>query len=176
MRRKIVGTLGTMLAIGLTTTTAVAAAATPTTGKESFSGALIVGGDASARNILSTFVAADGVFIGNGRIVEVPNGPGDGDNVTRDDLVFPQGKLHLVSTNKSFSVSVNPKTCAVRIAIRQTAKIEGGTGKFSGATGTFVGGVHGHGVTFRAADGTCSQHGALLLEVDLVSGHGTLSM
>jgi hypothetical protein len=176
MRRKIVGSLATVLGIGLTITTAVAPAATPTTGKESFRGALIVGGDASARNILSTYVAADGVFRGHGRIVEVPNRPGDGDNVTRDDLVFPQGKLHLVSTNKSFSVSMNPKTCAVRIGVRQTAKIEGGTGKFSGAAGTFVGGVRGHGVTFRAANGTCSHQGALLLEVDLVSGHGTLSM
>jgi hypothetical protein len=176
MRRKIIASLGTMLAIGLTITTAVAPAATQAAGKESFRGALIVGGDASARNILSTYIAADGVFSGHGRIVEVPNRPGDGDNVTRDDLVFPQGKLHLVSTNKSFKVSVNPKTCAVRIAIRQTAKIEGGTGKFSRATGTFAGGVRARGVTFRAANGTCSQQGALLLEVDLVSGHGTISL
>lgn len=164
-----------MLAVGLTITTAVAPAATRTTGKESFRGVLIAGGKSDARNVFSTFVAADGVFSGHGRIVEVPNRPGDGDKVTRDDLVFPQGKLHLVSTNKSVSVSVNPKTCALRVAIRQTARIEGGTGKFSQATGTFVGGVRGHGVTFRNPDGTCSQHGALLLEVDLVSGHGTLS-
>jgi hypothetical protein len=175
MRRKIIGGLGTMLAIGLTITTAVAPAAARTTGKESFRGALIAGGKPSARHIISTFVAADGLFSGHGRIVEVPNRTGDGDNVTRDDLVFPQGKLHLVSTNKSLSVSVNPKTCALKVAIRQTARIEGGTGKFRDATGTFVGGVDGRGVTFRNPDGTCSQQGALLLEVDLVSGHGTLA-
>jgi hypothetical protein len=176
MRRKIIGTLGTIVAIGLTITAAVSPAAARTSGHESFRGALIVGGDASARNILSTYVAADGVFSGHGRIVEVPNRPGDGDNVTRDDLVFPQGKLHLVSTNKSFSASVNPKTCAVRVAIRQTARIEGGTGKFRQAAGTFTGGVQGRAVTFRDANGKCSQHGAFLLEVDLVSGHGTLSI
>jgi hypothetical protein len=71
---------------------------------------------------------------------------------------------------------VNPKTCAERLAIRQTARIEGGTGRFRHATGTFIGGVQARGVTFRNPDGTCSQHGALLLEVDLVSGHGTLSI
>ena len=175
MRRNIIGGLGTMLAIGLTITTAVAPAAMRTTGKESFRGALIAGGKSNARNVFSTFVAADGVFSGHGHIVEVPNRPGDGEKVTRDDLVFPQGKLHLVSTNNSVSVSVNPKTCAVKVAIRQTARIEGGTGQFRNATGTFVGGVRGHGVTFRTPGGTCSRQGALLLEVDLVSGHGTLS-
>ena len=176
MRRKIIGSIGTMLAIGLTITTAVAPAAARTTGKESFRGALIVGGDRSARNIVSTFVAADGVFSGHGRIVEVPNRPGDRDNVSRDDLVFPEGNLHLVSTSKSFKTSLNPKTCAVRVTIHQTATIDGGTGKFANASGRFVGGVQGRGVTFRNPSGTCSQHGALLLEVDLVSGHGTLSM
>jgi hypothetical protein len=176
MRRRIIGVLGTMLAIGLTVTTAVSPAATRTTGKESFRGVLIVGGKANTRNILSTFVAADGVYSGHGRIVEVPNRPGDRENIFRDDLVFPQGKLHLVSTGRSFKTSVNPKTCALRATIRQTARIEGGTGKFRNATGTFTGGVRGRGVTFRKADGTCSRQGALLLEVDLVSGHGTLSI
>ena len=176
MRRKMIGGLGAMLATGLTITTTVAPAATRTTGKESFRGVLIAGGKANTRNIISTFVAADGVFSGHGRIVEVPNRPGDADNIFRDDLVFPQGKLHLVTTNRSFKTSVNPKTCALRATIRQTARIEGGTGMFRHATGTFVGGVQGRGVTLRSPDGTCSQHGALLLEVDLVSGHGTLAI
>lgn len=176
MRRNIIGAIGTALAIGLTITTAVAPAATGTVGKESFRGVLIVGGKRDTRNVTDTFVAADGVFSGHGRVVEVRNRPGDGNNISRDDLVFPQGKLHLVNTNKSFSASVNPKTCAARLAIRQTARIEGGTGRFRHATGTFVGGVRGRGVTFRNPDGTCSQQGALLLEVDLLSGHGTLSI
>jgi len=175
-RHVIVGSLGTMLGIGLPVTAAVAADATPTTGKESFRGVLIAGGKSGTRNVLSTFIVADGVFSGHGRIVEVPNRPGDSDKVSRDDLVFPQGKLHLVSTNKSFALSVNPKTCAVRIAVRQTARIQGGTGQFLHATGTFTGGVQGRGVTFRNPDGTCSQRGELLLEVDLVSARGTISI
>jgi hypothetical protein len=176
MQRHIIGAIGTMLAVGLTITTAVAPAATSAAGTETFRGALIVGGKQSTRNVVSTYVAADGVFSGQGRIVEVPNRPGDRDNISRDDLVFPVGKLHLVSTTKSFKTSLNRKTCAVKITIRQTATIDGGTGKFAHASGSFVGGVQSRGVTFREPDGTCRTRGALLLEVDLVSGRGTLSM
>jgi hypothetical protein len=63
--------------------------------------------------VISSPIVADGVFIGAGTIVELPNLPGESDDVSRDDLVFAYHNVHLVSTNKSFRVTVDPKTCAV---------------------------------------------------------------
>lgn len=164
-----------MLAIGLTPAIAAAPAAARATGKESFRGVLLASGESGTRVVFSTLIAAHGVFSGAGRIVEVANRPGDPDTVSRDDLVFPGGKMHLINTNKSFTASINPDTCAARIRIRQTAVVRGGTGRFRHAAGRFVGGVQGRGVAPRNPDGTCSQQGALLLEVDAVFGRGTLS-
>jgi hypothetical protein len=175
MQRRFTQILGATLAVGLTAAAAAAPAATGSAHTESFRGVLVASGDSGTRTVFSTFVVATGVFNGAGRIVEIPNRPDDPDSVSRDDLVFPQGKLHLVSTSKSFATSLNSRTCALRITIRQTARIEGGTGKFRHATGTFAGGVRGRGIASRDADGTCSQQAALLLEVDRVFGHGTLS-
>jgi len=175
MKRQIAGALGLVLAVGLTLAASVAPAASRATGKESFSGVIVASGESGTRTVVTSLIALEGVFTGAGRIVEVPNHPGDPANVSRDDLVFPTGKMHLISTNKSFTVSVNPKTCAVRVLIRQTGRIRGGTGKFRHASGTGVGSVRGRGVAFRDPDGTCKQQGALLLEVDLVFSHGTLS-
>jgi hypothetical protein len=174
MRRQITIVL-TMLAAGVTAAVAVSAAAARVTGKESFSGVLVASGESGTRTIVHSLAVFTGVLTIGGRIVEVPNRPGDPGNVSRDDLVFPTGKMHLISTSKSFVTSVNPKTCAVRVRIRQTGKIAGGTGKFRHAAGRFVGGVDSRGVAFRKPDGTCSQQGALLLEIDIVSGRGTLS-
>ena len=165
-----------VLAGGLTLATSVSPAAPRVSGKESFRGVLVASGESGARTVISSLIVFKGVFTGAGTIVEVPNRPGDSDNVSRDDLVFPQGKMHLVSTNKSFKVTVNPKTCAVKVRIRQTGKITGGTGKFRHARGTGTGGVRGRGVAPRNPDGSCSQQGALILEVDLVFSHGTLSL
>jgi hypothetical protein len=176
MRRRITAALGVVLAVGLTAATSVSPAAPRASGKESFRGVLVASGESGTRAVISTLIVARGVFTEAGRIVEVPNRPGDSRNVSRDDLVFPQGKMHLVSTNKSFRVTVNPNTCAVKVRIRQTGKITGGTGKFRHAHGTGTGGVRGRGVAARNPDGTCSQQGALILEVDLVFSHGTLSL
>jgi hypothetical protein len=104
--------------------------------------------------VISSLIVTTGVFTGVGTIVEVANRPGDSDAVTRDDLVFPQGKMHLVSTNKSFNVTVDPKTCGVRVRVRQTGKIIGGTGKFRHARGMGTGGVTGRGVGSRNPDGS----------------------
>jgi hypothetical protein len=176
MIRRITGVLSTVLAVGLTLVAWVGPAAARTTGKESFRGVLAASGESGARTVFSSLIAVRGVFTGAGRIVEVANRPGDPDNVSRDDLVFPQGRMHLVSTNKSFTTSMNPQTCAVRVRIRQTGRIHGGTGKFRHAAGRSAGAVRGRGVAPRNADGTCSMQGALLFEVDLVSGRGTLSI
>jgi hypothetical protein len=176
MRWRISRVLGLVLAVGLTLASSASAAAPRASGPESFRGVLVASGESGARTVISSLIVTKGVFTGAGTIVEVPNRPGDSDNVSRDDLVFPQGKMHLVSTNKSFKVTVNPKTCAVKVRIRQTGKITGGTGKFRHAHGTGTGGVRGRGVAGRNPDGTCSQQGALILEVDLVFSHGTLSL
>jgi hypothetical protein len=176
MRRQITGALGTVLAVGLTLVASAGPAAARTTGKESFRVVLAASGESGARTVFSTLIAARGVFTGAGRIVEVANRRGDADNVSRDDLVFPQGKMHLVNTNKSVTTSVNSQNCAVRIRIRQAARVQGGTRKFRHAVGRFTGSVRARGVAPRNADGTCGLQGALLLEVDLVSGRGTLSI
>ena len=176
MRRRIIGALGIVLAVGLTLGASISAAAQGASGPESFRGVLVASGESGARNVTSSLIVARGVFTGAGAIVEVPNRRGDSDAVTRDDLVFPQGKMHLVSTNKSFNVTVDPKTCAVKVRIRQTGKIIGGTGKFRHARGAGTGGVNARGVAARNSDGSCSQQGALILEIDLVFSHGTLSL
>ena len=49
-------------------------------------------------------------------------------------------------------------------------------GKFRHAHGTGTGGGRGRGVAPRNPDGTCSQQDALILEVDLIFSHGTLSL
>jgi len=136
----------------------------------------VASGESGARSVVSSMLVGRGVFTGVGRIVEGTSRPGDPDNVVRDDLVFPQGRMHLVSTNKSFTTSLNPQTCVVRVRVRQTSRIHGGTGKFRHATGTFAGLVRGRGVAARNPDGTCSQGAEPLLEVDLVSARGALSI
>ena len=176
MRRRITVAVGMVLAVGLTLAASISPAARRASGPESFRGMLVTSGESGARTVISSLLVTRGVFTGAGTIVEVPNRPGDSDAVTRDDLVFPQGKMHLVSTNKSFNVTVDPKTCAVKVRIRQSGKIIGGTGKFRHARGTGTGGVSGRGVASRNPDGSCSQQGALILEVDLVFSHGTLSL
>jgi hypothetical protein len=175
MRRQITRALIAMLAAELMAAASLAPAAARGTGKESFSGVLVATGESGTRTIVHTLIIARGAFTSAGRIVEVANRPSDPDNVSRDDLVFAGGKMHLVNTNKSFTTSLNPKTCAIRVRIRQAGRIHGGTRKFRHAAGSFVGTVRGRGVALRNPDGTCSQQGALLLEVDIVSARGTLS-
>ena len=176
MRRQIIGVLGAVLAVWLTLAASLAPAAARATGKESLRGVIVVSGESGSRNVVSTLIVARGIFAGAGRIVEVASRPGDPSNVNRDDLVFPGGKMHLVSTIKSFTASVNPNTCVVRVRGRGTGEIQGVTGKFRHATGTFAGPVGGRGVAARNPDGTCSHQGSLLLEVDIISEQGSLSL
>jgi hypothetical protein len=63
------------------------------------------------RHIVKSIVVAHGAFNGVGTIVEVATQPGDGDDIFRDDLVFPQGTLHLVTTNLAVALDVIPQTC-----------------------------------------------------------------
>ena len=167
--------LGIGLALGLIVAVAPASAATRTRGNESFRGQIIAPAESGTRKVVSTIIVAQGVFEGVGRIVEVDNRPGDPNNVTRDDLVFPQGTLHIRNTSRAPQFSVDPQTCAVTARIKQTTKIQGGTRKFRHASGTFKGSVRGWGVAVRNPDGTCNQQADYLLEADAVSAHGTLS-
>jgi hypothetical protein len=176
MRRQVTAALGALVAIGLTLAATVAAAPARTTGKESFRGVIVASGESGRRTVVSTVIVARGVFTGDGRVVEVPNRPGDPDNVSRDNLVFPQGTMHLVTTNKSITPSVNSQTCAVKVLIRQTQSIRGGTGAFRHAAGSFAGTLRGRGVAARNPDGSCSQQMAQLIEVAVFSMRGTLSV
>jgi hypothetical protein len=127
------------------------------------------------RSVVSGVVVASGVFNGGGRIVEIASQPGDPDNVNRDDLVFPDGTMHLVSTLVSATFSVDPRTCIVTATIEQTGVIDGGTGRFAAASGSFAGTLTGHGLARRNPDRSCSQDQALLIEVARFSASGTLT-
>jgi len=98
----------TLLAAGIVLAACAAssapAAAVPT-GSETFHGINVKGG---AGTILSSTLAAEGVFDGVGRIVETANLPGDPDTVNRDDLVFAGGSMHLVSTILAAPFSLDP--------------------------------------------------------------------
>jgi hypothetical protein len=176
MRRQVRGILATVVAVGLMLAALVAPAGARTTGKESFKGVIVASGESGTRTVVSTLFVATGVFNGVGRVVEVQNRPGDPDNVSRDDLVFRQGRIHILSTSGAGSPSLNPQTCVFKGRIEQTVKIQGGTGRFRHASGSFVGAVRAYGVAARAADGSCSQELAPLLEDDVVSGRGHISI
>ena len=127
------------------------------------------------RTVITSVIIAKGAFSSVGRIVEVENLPTDPDNVSRDDLVFSSGSMHLVSTNQDFKISVNPRSCVATATIHQTGEVLGGTGQFANAAGNFIGIVTGPAVLARNPDGTCSFEHVPLHEVDMISATGTLS-
>ena len=114
-------------------------------------------------------------FNGVGRIVEVPNLPTDPDNVNRDDLVFADGAIHFVNTGLTFSFTINPRTCIGKVTGTQSITVAGGTGRFAHATGSFAGVLAAWAIAPRNVDGTCDVQNVPLLEVDHVSGTGSLS-
>lgn len=150
-------------------------ASAQTSGTERFQGFLIATGVSGERVVLATSIRATGVFDGVGKIVEVPNLPSDPETVSRDDLVFREGALHLVSTNLDFQSSVDPRSCLAKFTIQQVSSFQGGTGIFSGATGTGKGLVKARAILQRAPDGSCSQDLGPVIEKDNVSGSGTLT-
>ena len=162
--------------IALAAATAMAApAAAATSGSETFKGAIVTSGVSGTRTVITSVIIAKGVFSGVGRIVEVPNLPTDPDNVSRDDLVFASGSMHLVSTNLDFIVSVNPRSCVATATIHQTGEIAGGTGQFANATGNGTATVTGPAVLARNPDGSCNFEHDALHEVDMFTSTGTLS-
>jgi len=162
--------------IALAAATAMAApAAAATSGSETFNGTIVTSGVSGTRTLITSVVIAKGAFSGVGRIVEVPNLPGDPDNVSRDDLVFASGSMHLVSTNLDFNISVNPRSCVATATIHQTGEIVGGTGQFANATGSGTATVTGPAVLARNPDGSCNFEHVPLHEVDMFTSTGTLS-
>jgi hypothetical protein len=135
----------------------------------------VASGLSGERKVVSSVVVARGVFRGVGRIVEVDNLPTDPDNVSRDDLVFRRGTMHIKVINGEFNFSLDPRTCLFTASVEQEGTVEGGTGRFADATGTFTGSVHARGLLRRNPDRSCSQEQAPLIEVDKIAASGTLT-
>ena len=174
MKRLVTGAL---IAAGTALVIAVAAAmpaAAATSGSETFSGTIVTSGVSGTRTVISSVVIAKGVFSGVGHVVELPGLPGDPDNVSRDDLVFPEGTMHLVSTNVGISFSINPN-CLANATIQQTAVIIGGTGQFAAAVGHFSATIGGPALLARNPDGSCSFTQPPLHEEAMFTDTGTLS-
>jgi hypothetical protein len=174
MRWQIRGALGVLLAAAIALAMAAPAAA-QTTGTETFNGVIVTSGVSGERVVVNSVVIAKGVFRGVGEIVEIPNLPGDPDNINRDDLVFAAGTIHIVNTIVDFSFSVNPNSCLFSGTAQQTNEVVGGTGLFAAASGSFTATVTGSGLLPRNPDGSCSLEQEALHEVDRVAASGTLS-
>jgi hypothetical protein len=165
-----------LLAAGMTLAISAAPAAAATTSPETFHGTIVASGVSGQRTVVTSVVIARGVFSGVGRIVEVDNLPGDPDNVSRDDLVFPGGSLHLISTTLDSSLSINPDTCTAEVVLQQIGSILGGTGRFTNANGSSTATVRAFAVLARNPDGSCDLEHDTLHEVDLIASNGTLSL
>ena len=174
MSGRMATVLGVLVAAGITVAASPTAAAA-TSGSETFNGVIVTSGVSGERVVVNSVIRAQGVFRGTGQVVEVPNLPGDPDNVSRDDLVFDEGTMHLITTTLDFSVSLNPTSCVGRATLQQTSRIEGGTGQFAAAMGSFIATVGGPAVLARNPGGSCSLDQAALHEVDHFTVNGSLA-
>jgi hypothetical protein len=175
MKRLVKGALlaaGTALAISAAPAMPAAAA---TSGTETLSGIIVfvAGPGTNSRTVVSSVVRAGGVFRGVGRVVErvLPDPAG----VSRDDLVFRSGTMHVVSTPGKLSFSVNPHSCLFTGTQQFTWGVTGGTGQFDDATGSFTGTVSAVALLARNPDGSCSFTQFPRYEVDKFAESGTLS-
>jgi hypothetical protein len=126
--------------------------------------------------VISGVLVAKGVFRGVGRIVELPDLPTDPPNFSRDDLVFSEGTMHLVSAPVAItSFLLNRHNCLFRLTLQQTGEVRGGIGRFAAAAGSFTSTVSGQGLGARDPDGSCSTTLPTLHEVDRLASSGTLS-
>ena len=175
MKPRVTGALlAAGIALAISAATAVPAAAA-TSGSETVNGILVTSGVSGTRTDISSVAVAKGVFDGVGRIVEIPAQPGDPPNVSRDDLVYPVGTMHLVNTTVGFSPTLNPHSCLFRVTLQEDSQITGGTGLFAHASGTFTGTISPQGLLPRNPDGSCAVRQPSLHEVDTVTFSGTLS-
>jgi hypothetical protein len=135
MRRQVGGILAAVVAVGPLPAALAGPAGARTTGRESFRGVIVAPSKSGRRTVVSSLLVARGIFTAVGRIVEVPNRPGDPDSVVRDDLVFASGRIDIRSTSGRVSMSLNPQTCAFTVRAQQTVRVQGGTGRFRHASG-----------------------------------------
>jgi len=166
--------LGAAITLAIFAATVVPVAAA-TSGSETVNGVLVTSGVSGTRTDISSVAAATGAFNGVWRIVEMPAQPGDPSNVSRVDLVYPEGTMHLVSKTVGFSVTPNPHGCLFRATLTESSQITGGTGLFVHASGTFTGTISPQGLLPRNSDGSCAVSQPSLHEVDTVTFSGTLS-
>jgi hypothetical protein len=163
---------GTALAISAAPAIPAAAA---TSGTETLGGTIVFAAvpGTNSRTVLGSVVLARGVFKGVGRFVEIAQG----DPVSQDDLVFPSGTLHVLSTTGGAlsPFVINPHSCLFTGTAEFTYQITGGTGKFAGATGNLTGTISGRALLARNPDGTCSMSQQPRHEVDKFDVSGTLS-
>jgi hypothetical protein len=145
-------------------------------GRQSFRGMIGTTGVAGRRHVIASVVVGKGVYDGVGKVVEVANRPGDSDKVSRDNLVFPEGTLHLKSVTTRASIVPDSNACTFTFTVQQIGTIEGGTGRFVHATGSSRNSVvTGKGIGARRPDGSCDTNRALQIEIDSFSSTGTLS-
>src|SRR5882724_4149778 len=128
MGRQMSGALGAF-AVAAVALAVSAPASAEGPGSETITGVIVAKTAGDTRTVVGSVVIASGVFDGSGKLVEVPSKPTDPENVLRD------GTLHLVSTNVSFELTIDPRSCVASVVIGSTAVIDGGTGRFSNASG-----------------------------------------
>ena len=174
MGRQMSGAVGAFVVAAVALTVSAPASAEGP-GSETITGVIVAKTAADVRTVVGSVVIASGVFDGSGKLVEVRSQPTDPENVLRDDLVFRDGALHLVSTGVSFELTIDPRSCVASVVVGSTAMIDGGTGRFSNASGSFVGTLRGHALAVRNPDGTCSAEQPPRVEVDKFTEEGTLS-
>jgi hypothetical protein len=150
-------------------------AAAATSGSETVSGTLVTSGVSGTRAVIGSVIIAKGVFDGVGRIAPVPNQPNDPPTVTRVDLVYSVGTMHLIATTVGFTYSRDPRSCLYKLSAQQTAEVTGGTGLFANAAGQFTQTFDGQGMSARNPDGSCSDSRPSVYEVDSIAASGTLS-
>ena len=172
MKRLVKGALlvaGTALAISAAPAMPATAAAS---GSETFTGTIVFSAvpGTDTRTVIGSVVRARGVFRGVGRVVELSQPLG------QDDLVFPSGTMHVVSTPGTLlSPSINPHSCLFTGTQQFTWDVTGGTGQFDDATGSFTGTERAVALLARNPDGSCSLTQFPRLEVDKFAESGTLS-
>ena len=120
------------------------------------------------RTVIGSVVRARGVFRGVGRVVELSQPLG------QDDLVFPSGTMHVVSTLGDLSFSINPHSCLFTGTQQLTWDVTGGTGQFADAAGSVTGTVSAVALLARNPDGSCSLTQQPRHEVDKFAESGTL--